>query len=344
MSEEILCVSYFDEVIGPSVFYCNIPSLDGLDYPDFARVFDLNEEEGSFIFAFRKFQTLNHFFSIDSEYARGGKNLLMISYMIKIAYFKNEILDVFKYLDSKKKVLINFSLELSKMEELPRILREVKNEKNMLNVLDTDDKNFEEKFLKIFNEYYGVISYKPLEKAMLKPNYDSKKIFILGTPHSGKTTFLKDVEDMQFYLQKNQGLPTRIYEIVIDNMQILSYDCFVQKLECDQCKNLQGCIENAQGFVVVFNLTNEESILLAKENFISIVNSCGLIESENIPVLLIGNKFNGSEVFDDSYISELFDFKDLETCGMKMKYFALNLEKESDKVLKALRWMVKHML
>ncbi|MFX1276280.1 MAG: ADP-ribosylation factor-like protein [Promethearchaeota archaeon] len=344
MSEELLVLSYFDEIYGPSIFYCNVPSLNDPDYPNLTRVLDFNDDEGTFIFAFRKYQSLNHLFYNETELARGGKDLLMISYMVKSAYFRNEIVDVFKYLDSKRKVLINFSLELKKMKQLPKILREKKRDANKLNELNFRDKKFENKFLKLYNEYFDVISYKQFERTIGVDHEFSKKIFILGTPHSGKTSFLKNIEDSQFYMQNNPGLPTQIYELVIDNLAILSYDCFEQKLQCSQCEHLGGCLENAQGFVVVFDVTDENSILSAKEHFQSIINSCGLIESDKIPVLIIGNKRAESDEFDDDYILKIFEFENLESCGMKMKYFKLNIEKEGKNLLKSLRWMIKHML
>jgi len=341
---EILCISYFDEIYGPSIFYCNVPSLDDPDYPDLTRVLDFNEEEGSFIFAFRRYQTLNHLFYNQSEMARGGKDLLMITYMIKSAYFRHEILDIFKYLDSKKNVLINFATELMKLENLPVILREKKRDKKNLNFLNIKNEDFKKKFLSLYQEYFDSISYKPLQKALGNEKPNTKKIFILGTPHSGKTTFLKNIEESQFYMQKNPGLPTQIYEIIIDNLALLSYDCFEQKLQCSHCENLGGCLENAQGFVVVFDLTDKDSIFIAKNHFQSIINSCGLIESDKIPILLIGNMINGNEGFDDDFISKTFEFEELESCGMKMKYFKIDIKKEEKKLLKALRWMIKHML
>ena len=341
---EIFCISYFDEIYGPSIFYCNLPSLDDPDYPDLTRILDLNEEEGSFIFAFRRFQTLNHLFYNQSDLARGGKDLLMITYMIKSAYFRNEIVDVFKYLDSKKRVLINFAAELCKLEQLPIILRKKKRDMKNLNVLNVKNEEFKKKFLGLYQEYFDVISYKPLQKALGSEKPFSKKIFILGTPHSGKTTLLKNIEESQFFMQNNPGLPNQIYEIVVDNLALLSYDCFEKKLQCSQCENLGGCIENAQGFVVVFDLTDRNSILTAKNHFHSIINSCGLIESVKIPILLIGNMMNDKDEFGDDFIFQTFQFEELNSCGMKMSYFKINLQKQEQKLIKALRWMIKHMV
>ena len=117
MKEEILCISYFDYLIGPSTFYCNESLEDNPDYPDLNKILDFNEEEGSFIFSYRKFQTINHLFFMQSDAARGGHELLMITYMIRAAYFKNEIIDVFKYLDSKIPILEEYASEIKEIEE-----------------------------------------------------------------------------------------------------------------------------------------------------------------------------------------------------------------------------------
>ena len=341
---EILCISYFDEIYGPSTFYCNVPSLDDPDYPDLKRILDFNDEEGSFIFAFKNYQTINHLFYNKSYLARGGKDLLMISYMIKSAYFRKEIVDIFKYLNSKKTLLSNFALELGKMEQLPVVLRDKRNSIKNFNLLEVKDEKFREAFLQIYREYFNLISYKPLIEDVDGEYGYSKKIFVLGTPHSGKTTFLESIEKSHFYMQNNPDLPTRIYGIMIDNLTILSYDCFEQKLQCSQCENLGGCLENAQGFVIVFDLTDKNSILTAKEHFHTIINSYGLIESKKIPVLLIGNRMNGDGEPDDIFISKTFAFEELESYGMKMRYFKINLKNEGKKILKALRWMIKNLL
>ena len=145
-------------------------------------------------------------------------------------------------------------------------------------------------------------------------------------------------------MQNNSGLPTQIYEIVIDNLMLLSYDCLEQKFQCSQCNNLGGCIENAQGFIVIFDLNDKNSILTAKDHFQSILNSCGLIDSDKIPILLIGNMKNKNDDLDETFILKSFNFEELESCGIKIRYFKINIQKEKNLIIKALRWMIKHMI
>ena len=127
-------------------------------------------------------------------------------------------------------------------------------------------------------------------------------------------------------------------------MEVLTYDCIVKRFECAQCENLGGCLQNAQGFVFIFDLTKEDSIIEASENFQSIINSCSEIENERIPILLIGNKAQDKEGIDPDYVSKAFDFEEIEECGMKLKYYTMDVAREDEKIMKALRWAVRHMI
>ena len=60
MDNQILCISYFDQIIGPNRFFCSEPLKEGPDSPDLNKILEFNDEEGTFIFAFRKYQTVNH--------------------------------------------------------------------------------------------------------------------------------------------------------------------------------------------------------------------------------------------------------------------------------------------
>jgi GTPase SAR1 family protein len=341
--EEILCISYFDQIIGPNQFYCKEP-INDTEYPNLNRILEFNEEPGSFIFAFRKYQTVNHIFNIPSEFARGGEELFMVSYMIRAAYFRNEIVDVFKYLESKKPILESYAEELKRLKELPEILHS--RNKNSLkgNILKIGSKKFKIKFLKLYEKYFQELSPKFEIESPLSSKQTSKKIFILGERYAGKTTFLNSVEDIQFHNQRNKDLPTMIYEVVIDNLAILTFDCIERDFECDRCKNYGGCITNAQGFIVMLNAGDKNSIAGALEKFQKIVNKCEEIGNQKVPILIIGNKFNDKEEIDSDYVYNAFNLKELQDCGMKIKYFPINVLKDNDKIMKALRWLVRHMI
>ena len=344
MKEEILCISYFDYLIGPSTFYCNESLEDNPDYPDLNKILDFNEEEGSFIFSYRNFQTINHLFFIKSDLARGGHELLMITYMFRADYFKNEIIDVFKYLESKIPILEEYASELKEIDEFKPILHANNKPKYQAGVLNIGSEGFKNKFLNLYDSYFEKFSHKLSTGAISTSKQTLKKIFIVGNPSSVKNTFIDNVESIKFRDQTNPGLPTRIFELIIDNMEVLTYDCIVKRFECAQCENLGGCLQNAQGFVFIFDLTKEESLIEASESFQSIMNSCSEIENERIPVLIIGNKVQDKEGIDTDYVSKAFDFEEIEECGMKLKYYTMDVAREDEKIMKALRWTVRHMI
>ena len=150
MKEEILCISYFDYLIGPSNFYCNESLDNNPDYPDLNRILDFNEEEDSFIFSYRKFQTINHLFYVESEVARGGHELVMITYMFKAAYFKNEIIDVFNYLESKIPILEEYASELKELNEFKSVLHAKNKPEYQPGVLNLGSDEFRNNFLTLY--------------------------------------------------------------------------------------------------------------------------------------------------------------------------------------------------
>ena len=161
MSQDpILCVSYFDHVIGLSKLYCSEPLADVVGAPGLNRILEFNEEEGTFIFTYRKFQTLNHLFFIDSKFARGGKDLLMITFMIKTTFFKKEIVNVHKYLDSKTPILEDFAEDIKRLNGLTSLLHLKKSLNSDENVLNFADKELKALFLEIFNRYFKKLTGK----------------------------------------------------------------------------------------------------------------------------------------------------------------------------------------
>jgi GTPase SAR1 family protein len=341
---QILCISYFDQVIGPNTLYSSENLSKSLDAPDINRILEFNDEEGTFIFAYRKFQTVNHIFYIDSDLARGGKELMMITYMIKTAIFKDEIVDVFRYLDSKAPILQEFAIEISKLEDLTPILHLKKSSFSSDNVLELADEKLRIRFLELFNRYFKKLSPKFRLETPIKDKRQIKKIFIIGAPKAGKTTFLKNLELIQFLNIKRNDLPSRVYEVIIENLEILKYDDNLSEFECKEFENLENCINFSQGFILLFDLTDKNSIIQTKEIFKIVDNTRLGLETELAPILIIGNKFHDKEDFDQNFIKETFEITELQELGVKVKYFPINILKEDEKVMKAIRWLIRKII
>ncbi|MFX1594841.1 MAG: GTPase domain-containing protein [Promethearchaeota archaeon] len=341
---QILIISYFDQVIGPSTLYSNKTLSESEDAPDINRILEFNDEEGTFIFAHRKFQTVNHIFYMDSDLARGGKELIMITYMIKAAIFKDEIVDVFKYLDSKAPILEEFASEIRKLNDISSVLHLKKSAKSSEFVLDLANEELKNNFLNIFNNFFAKLSPKYMLETPIKDKRLIKKIFIIGAPRVGKTTFLKNIELIQFLNVKRNDLPTRIYEVVIENLEILKYDEDLSAFECKEFENLRKCINFSQGFILLFNASDKNSAIQTKEIFKIVDNTRLEMETDLAPILIIGNKFHDKEEIDTDFIYKTFEINELKELGIKIKYFPINILKEDEKVMKAVRWLVKEII
>ncbi|MFW9937125.1 MAG: GTPase domain-containing protein [Candidatus Thorarchaeota archaeon] len=345
-NDSILCLSYFDTILGPTTFFCNSP-LNTKDHPDLGRILEFQETEGTFMFTYRKFQTINHIFYVNSEYARGGKEILMITYMIRAAYYKDEVSDVYRYLESKYSVLEEFAVELKTFDELIELLHKRKSFKDKEDILNLASKSFRKKFLETYNKYYQEISPPMSLTASVTTKRDLKKIFIFGPHNSGKTTLLKNLEVIQFLQYKDdeqkRDLVNKIYDFIIDNIEIMTYECINGKPDEEDIKLYQNCIDNSQGFILLFNASNKNSINDTIDMFQLVLNRC-LKQGETMPILIIGNVFHSKEIISPDFIYENFDLDELSDCGMPVKYFSINVLNEDEKIVEALRWLLKQLI
>lgn len=342
--DQILCISYFDQIMGPSTLYSSEILSKSLNTPNLDRILEFNDEEGTFIFAYRKYQTVNHLFYIDSDLARGGKELLMITYMIRAAIFKDEIVDVFKYLDSKEPILEDFASELKDLKDIPSILHLKKSAFSEEFVLELANEDLKTNFLEIFNRYFKRLVPKFQLDTPIRGRSHLKKVFILGAPQVGKTTLLKNIELIQFLNVKRNDLPSRIYEVLVENIEVLKYNDELEEFACKEYENLEKCTIMAQAFILLFNLSDKNSIYQTKEIFQIVDDKRLEIEKDPIPILIIGNKFHDKEEFQPDFIHKIFEIEKFRELGVKIKYYALNILTEDEKIMKLVRWIIKQIV
>lgn len=341
---EILTLTFFDQVLGPTIFY-SMNELDDIDHPDLGRILEFSTVEGTFIFAGRKYQTINHVFYLDSDLARGGKELVMISYSIRAAYFKNEIEDVFRYLDLKTPLLEEYTAELRNVEELPSILHKHKRSRAQNELFDSSSDKFKKEFLKTYNKYFERLSLVKIGAGPpTTPHQELKKLYIFGSKNTGKNTLLKTLEAIQFYKQNDNDLPSKFLEVSIDNLKVLKHDCVENHIKCESCNNYEYCIKKSQGFILLLNLKDRNSITDIKEKFLRLAKKNTEIKNGQQPFLIIGNIFDDKLEIDFKFVNDELNIKELQELGVKIKYYSIDILKDDNKLMEAFRWLIKQVL
>ena len=98
-----LALSYFDVKMGPQPFYCYPEeALNGGKLTHIANIMDQVVNEGFFSFHNENFHTLNYYFDIDSPWARGKKESLMLS----TVFFEKPSIEI-------EKAILSLSIEFS---------------------------------------------------------------------------------------------------------------------------------------------------------------------------------------------------------------------------------------
>jgi len=349
MNEQILAIIYFDEVLGPNTLYSGEDvELNTFDHPDLGRIIEFQEfQKGtrSFIFSFRKYQLISHLFYMQSNKARGGKILMMIAYMIKASYFRREIVDIYKYLESKKPILKDFEEEIRSLEELPNILQKPHKKSSMKNLLQLGSEKFRNQFLEIYNKYFRLLSPEYDLANILQNKTILKKIFLFGTPDAGKTSFIKNSEVIQFHNQEKKDLAVKFFDVIIDNFELLTDECFKTNFNCVKCDSLGNCRKNVQALIQIINLADSDSFEESKSLFEKVIEEWNLERRKEIPLIIIGNLFEDIErEISKKELFEFFQIEEYRSKGINLEYFEMNIMIDDNKIQDVLRFLAKSII
>ncbi len=267
--------------------------------------------------------------------------------MIRAAYFKDEITDVYNYLLSKTPDLESYASELKNLKDLKELLHDHKNRINQKEILNVAPKKFKKEFFKIFNKYLEKMSPQLDLTSPLLVKGNLKKIYIFGPRNSGKTELVKNLEVIQFLQYKNNNmkrdLSSKIYDFVIDNIEVLTFECIDEGTDDSNAKLYKDCIDNAQGFILIFNASSKDSIGETVEMFELVLNRCQE-KGISIPILVIGNKFDDKEEITPDKILKNFDMDELAECGLLVQSYSINVLSENEKIIKAVRWLLMQII
>ena len=139
-------------------------------------------------------------------------------------------------------------------------------------------------------------------------------------------------------------MSTRIYEVIIENLEILFFDQDKCEFGCKAFDSFEDCLQHSQGLILIFKLSDENSILETKNLFQVFEDKFLELEKEPIPILIIGNKFHHDDDDKKDFINKTFEIERLKANGRRIKYFPIKILEEDQRIMKALRWMVKNIL
>ncbi len=335
MVEKFLVLSYFDMRIGPNILYSNTDISDIYGFPDLSRILEFSEVEDTFIFSFRKFQTINTVFYMKSDIARGGRDLLMISGIIRASYFKNELTDIYKYLETKKNFLEKFASELKLLPKFNLILHKYKQNPTIKQFKEYCEE-FKIDFLSIYDRFFDLIFPESEIRIITQDIALQKKILLIGPKDSGKDTFLRSIEILQFNNQSKLDIPTRILGIVIDNIILANvFDFLNGKVGLDIAQAIILLIKNIDK-----KTCDEVNSLI--EKFISSYSSQ---KFGKVPLLIINNVIKDETPLREIEINKnISNLKRLKKEKIPIKYYSLNVLNKDPKLIEPLKWLIKEIL
>jgi GTPase SAR1 family protein len=215
----------------------------------------------------------------------------------------------------------------------------------MKNLLPLSDEEFKRTFLEIYEKYFNLLSPQFELPEITRTQPIMKKIFLFGTPNSGKTTFIRNVEVIQFYQQNKNDLYVKFYDAIVDNFEILTDECFKTDFNCVKCKSLGNCTENTQALILVVNLTNKKSLDDSKKLLDRVVDNWDLTEKDEIPLIIIGNLFEEKE--REIAREDLFEYFDIERFkleGINLNYFEIDVMRDNEGLSRVLRHIAKSII
>ncbi|MBD3254032.1 MAG: hypothetical protein GF383_03025 [Candidatus Lokiarchaeota archaeon] len=334
MNEGFLAISYFDQLIGPNLLYRNESEVEDKDFPDLSNILEYNEENGTYIFPFRRYQSINHIFTIKSEEARGGKELLMISYIIRGSFFRNDLMNIFKHLEEKEPILKSFANEISQLENFPKLLHkhlrapQLGDLRKVCEVLGV-------KFFPLYEKYYKILISNANMELISKRYQLNKRIFILGPKESGKTKFIKNAETIQFYNQKKPDLSTKIIEFILENLIIPEYKDLKSDLS----------LEKAQGIIYIVQFENETVFEQFESELFYLIKYLTERKGLRSPLLVVINISNKEQrELIESKIQEKVLFDNLKLKSFPIKFEYIDFSKEDKRIMESIRWLIRNII
>ena len=285
-----IVLSYFNGTYGPKILIETPKIFSDTQTAHVAKLIDSAFEKGFFIHKFPDMFSTNYFFEVPSPWARGNRELVLISIIFSPDY--KESLSIYET------PLTEFVSKFLKDNEIYRCF--YISEFSKLKFKDS----IQIKFQEAQNLVQDLLNVLPSE--MLSIHKSTAKLFVFGLDRAGKTTILSRIKDNMF-IQTTPTLNVNVLQILLDNLQIVCFDVAGQKRFRDSWRKF---MDATNGLIFVVDSSDFQRIDEAREELWRVLE---FDEAQGLPLLILSNKVDltahvtDQDIIDGLQLNELKD-------------------------------------
>ncbi len=266
---KIVILSYFHSIFGPKPLIQIPKVLSDERASEIAKLMDMAFDKGFFIHKFSDVITTNYFFEVPSPWARGKKEMVLVSVVFNSENEEN--------LSIYETPLAEFASKFSKIRDIYQSFY----------ISDFSKLKYkeaiQEKFKEAKNLMEELLKALPIETVSIQGK--AAKLFIFGLDGAGKTTLLNRIKH-NLFISTAPTLNVNILRIVLNNLQIVCFDVAGQK----RFRNSWRTFMNAtNGLIFVFDSSDLSRIDEAREELYRVL---GYEEAQGLPLLVLSNKID----------------------------------------------------
>lgn len=289
---ESVILSYFHRSYGPKVLIEAPQIFSDSQTEHIAKLIDGSFEKGFFIHKFPDMLSTNYFFEVPSPWARGNRELALISiifrpdYKESLSLYETSLAEfVSKFLNDNEIYKCFYISEFSKLKF-----------KESIQIKFADAQSLVQDLLN------------SLPSEMLSIQKSTAKLFIFGLDRAGKTTILNRIKDNSF-IQTTPTLNVNILQILLNNLQIVCFDVAGQKRFRNSWRKF---MDATNGLIFVIDSSDDQRIDEAREELWRVLE---FEEAQGLPLLILSNKVDLTTHVTDQDMVEglhLTELKDRE--------------------------------
>ena len=260
-----MILSYFHPIKGPSQMFIVPEEEKSEEYKEVTKLLDFVDKKGFFLHSFETFKTANFYFEVPSEWARGKREMALISVIFTQDDIDQQIFRI---------PLSEFVIEILSIKDIYKGFYLKTRSEGIT-------EEIEAKYHEIGNLLQELTRVMPKEIVSMKKK--SLKLFVFGLDRAGKTSILERIRQKQFVPTK-RTLNLNLLRFVLDNVNLVAWDLGGQIGFRQAWRNY---LKEPDILIFVLDISDKERIEEAKSELWRILN---YPESDGIPLLILGNK------------------------------------------------------